>query len=58
MQASDIQALQKYLEDRHGLTEFVETHISWVFLCPAVAFKILKPVGLSYLDFGSLARRR
>lgn len=35
-----------------------ETHISWVILTKAYAFKIKKPVKLSFLDFSTLALRR
>ena len=34
-----------------------ETHISWVFLTGALAFKIKKPVNLGFLDFTTLAQR-
>jgi aminoglycoside phosphotransferase family enzyme len=36
----------------------IETHISWVLLTPAHAFKIKKPLQLSFLDFSTLALRR
>lgn len=35
-----------------------ETHISWVILTPQFAFKIKKPLKLSFLDFSSLAWRK
>jgi aminoglycoside phosphotransferase family enzyme/predicted kinase len=35
----------------------VETHISWVFLTGARAYKVKKPVDLGFLDFTSLERR-
>lgn len=35
----------------------VETHISWVFLTGAHAFKVKKPVNLGFLDFSTLAQR-
>lgn len=38
--------------------ELVETHISWVLLTGDFAYKIKKPVALSFLDFRDLARRR
>jgi len=34
-----------------------ETHMSWVFLAGDRAYKLKKPVRLSYLDFSTLARR-
>jgi len=35
-----------------------ETHISWVLLTGEYAYKIKKPVRLSFLDYSTLARRR
>jgi hypothetical protein len=35
-----------------------ETHISWVLLTGAYAYKIKKPVRLSFLDYSTLERRR
>lgn len=35
-----------------------ETHISWVLLTPQYAFKIKKPVKLSFLDFSTLTLRK
>ena len=37
--------------------ERVQTHISWVFLTPARVVKLRKAVRLSFLDFGTRARR-
>ena len=34
-----------------------ETHMSWVFLAGARAYKLKKPVRFSYLDFSTQARR-
>jgi len=36
----------------------IETHISWVLLTATRAYKLKKPVRLSFVDFGSLAARR
>ncbi len=36
----------------------VQTHISWVLLAGAFAYKIKKPVKLSFLDFSTLAQRK
>lgn len=36
----------------------VETHISWVLLTGAFAYKIKKPVSLGFADFSTLERRR
>lgn len=40
----------------HGRVE--ETHISWVILTRRFAFKIKKPVKLSFLDFSTLRKRK
>jgi aminoglycoside phosphotransferase family enzyme len=40
----------------HG--HVIETHISWVILSDNLAFKIKKPVKLSFLDFSTLALRK
>ncbi|MDO8248637.1 MAG: hypothetical protein Q7T78_02805, partial [Rhodoferax sp.] len=44
--------------DPASRVELVETHISWVLLAGAFAYKIKKPVTLPFLDFGTLAQRR
>jgi uncharacterized protein len=36
----------------------VETHISWVLLAGAFAYKLKKPVTLPFLDYGTLEKRR
>lgn len=36
----------------------IETHMSWVFLAGAYAYKLKKPVRLDLLDFGSIDARR
>ena len=38
--------------------ELIETHISWVILTGAYAYKIKKPVDLGFLDFSTLEKRR
>lgn len=38
--------------------EWVQTHISWVFLAGDYAYKIKKPVKLQFLDFSTLAQRQ
>jgi aminoglycoside phosphotransferase family enzyme/predicted kinase len=35
-----------------------ETHISWVLLAGAFAYKLKKPVTLPFLDYGTVAQRR
>ena len=41
-----------------GDVELIETHISWVFLVGDCAYKLKKPVRLSFLDFSTPERRR
>ncbi|MBD3892862.1 MAG: hypothetical protein EST26_03045 [Hydrogenophaga sp.] len=38
--------------------DLVQTHTAWVLLAGAWAYKIKKPLRLSFLDFGTLAQRR
>lgn len=38
--------------------EFIETHISWIFLTGDFVYKIKKPVKFSFLDFSSLEKRK
>lgn len=55
-----IQALlapQRY-PDPASHVELVETHISWVLLAGAFAYKIKKPVTLPFLDFSTLMLRK
>ena len=45
----------------HAVTEPIhvaETHISWVLLTGEYAYKIKKPIKLSFLDYSTLDRRR
>jgi uncharacterized protein len=35
----------------------IETHISHVFLCDTLVYKIKKPVNFGFLDFSSLKKR-
>jgi aminoglycoside phosphotransferase family enzyme/predicted kinase len=35
-----------------------ETHLSWVFLAGALAYKLKKPLVLDFVDYGTAARRR
>ena len=45
----------------HAVTEpvrLVETHVSWVLLTGEFAYKIKKPLRLSFLDYSTLDRRR
>jgi uncharacterized protein len=54
-----IQALRDPARYPGGVTrvELVQTHISWVLLAGDFAYKIKKPVKLSFLDFSTLALR-
>lgn len=38
--------------------EVIETHISWVLLTPALAWKLKKPLRLPFLDYSTIALRR
>jgi len=38
--------------------DFVQTHISWVFLLDDEVFKVKRPVSLGFLDFSTLEHRR
>ncbi|MCZ2438548.1 MAG: AAA family ATPase [Burkholderiales bacterium] len=53
-----VHALRRRLQARHGEVALIETHISWVLLAGAHAFKLKKPLRLDFLDFSTLARRR
>jgi aminoglycoside phosphotransferase family enzyme len=54
-----IQALLDAARYPHAVerVELVQTHISWVLLAGDFAYKIKKPVKLSFLDFSTLALR-
>lgn len=55
-----IQALLQPIRHRPGTdtVTLVETHISWILLAGAVAYKIKKPLKLPFLDFSTLALRK
>ena len=38
--------------------QVVETHISWILLTPAFAYKVKKPIRFSFLDYATLRKRR
>jgi aminoglycoside phosphotransferase family enzyme len=44
--------------DATRVVETVETHMSWVFLTRRHAYKLKKPVKLSFLDYSTLSARR
>lgn len=59
MQDQEIQQLLQAVADSDGETpELVETHLSWVILAAAEAFKIKKPVKFEFADFSTPERRR
>jgi aminoglycoside phosphotransferase family enzyme/predicted kinase len=54
-----IDALRLHLQLQSGRpVQLVETHISWVLLADALAYKVKKPVHLAFADFSTLARRK
>ena len=54
-----VSALRAWLQtSQSSPVRLVETHISWVLLADALAYKIKKPVRLPFLDFTTLAARR
>jgi aminoglycoside phosphotransferase family enzyme len=60
MNQAAIRQLQRSLQRQQGdlPVELVETHISWVLVGQTYAYKIKKPVLLSFLDFSTPAQRR
>jgi uncharacterized protein len=44
--------------DRPSRVDFVETHMSWVFLTTRYAYKMKKPVRYDFLDFSTVEARR
>ncbi len=56
-QIRDIAARRAYPGPKEP-AQVIETHISWVLLTPAYAFKIKKPLKLSFLDFSTFEQRR
>ena len=44
--------------ERPAQIEVKESHMSWVFLTQAHAYKLKKPVRYSYLDYSTIAARR
>jgi len=39
-------------------TDFVETHISWIYLAGDYVYKVKRPVEFSFLDFSTLEKRK
>ncbi|WPL17752.1 putative kinase [Thiorhodovibrio winogradskyi] len=58
--ASLIEALRDPAAYAHpvGRVDVIETHISFVLLAGAYAYKLKKPVNLGFLDFSTLEQRR
>ena len=57
MQATDSAALVSTLA-RALNAQLIETHISWVLLAGELAYKIKKPIRLSFIDYSSLQARQ
>lgn len=54
-----VNALRSFLEASEGSSvRLIETHISWVLLTASFAYKLKKPLRLSFLNFTTLAARR
>jgi aminoglycoside phosphotransferase family enzyme len=54
-----VRCLREHFADSTGQpVRLIETHISWVLLGDAIAWKLKKPVRLGFLDFRTLAARR
>ena len=56
-----VEGLRRAAAYPHPVTEpirLVETHVSWVLLTGDYAYKLKKPVRLSFLDYATLERRR
>ncbi len=45
------------LQPAHGPVTCIETHVSWVFLTGPFAYKVKKPVQLSFIDYSTAERR-
>jgi aminoglycoside phosphotransferase family enzyme/predicted kinase len=55
-----IEALREPAQFGHPITglEILETHISWILLTGAYAYKFKKPLDLGFLDYTTLAKRK
>lgn len=53
-----VRALADRLAGQGGGVSMLETHISWILLADATAYKIKKPVALTFLDATRLEARR
>lgn len=54
----DEMLLNGQFEEYEGQPVLIETHISWVFLCDQLVYKVKKPIRYSFLDFSSMAKRK
>jgi aminoglycoside phosphotransferase family enzyme len=50
--------IKSFTHDEGHPAKLMETHISWILLTKHFAYKIKKPVKLSFLDFSTLAQRK
>lgn len=58
MEQEDVRNLLQTLREKAPESSLVETHISWVLLTPAYAYKVKKPLKFSFLDFSTSEKRR
>lgn len=60
--SSDINPLELFAADAFDVAfdqiRLIQTHISWVLLAGAYAYKLKKPVNFPFLDYGSLSKRQ
>jgi len=54
MDEKEISGLKRQMSD----ADFIETHISWLFLTADTVYKIKRPVKFTFLDFSALGKRR
>lgn len=59
MKINQINRLVEVLRSASGQSvALIDTHISWVLLCNEYAYKIKKPLQLSFLDFSTIEKRK
>lgn len=60
--SSDVNPIDLFSTRAFGVTSdqvrLIQTHISWVVLAGAYAYKLKKPVAFPFLDYGSLQKRQ
>ncbi len=54
----DLLRTEAYPAPLPSAVEFIETHISWVYLLDGDVYKLKKPVSLGFLDFSTIEKRR